>query len=82
MTSEKNGRQIMKAFLNNQGNSNDDRPNYYATFDEGDDLKTMNIFFQSPQTMLTQFKAQFYADVPNISVILVFNDGTNIEQMV
>ena len=72
----------MKAFLNNQGNSNDDKPNYYAAFDSADEYNAMKIVFNSPQTKLRQFRAQFYADEPNINVLVEFNDGTNREKMV
>ena len=60
MTSEKNGRQIMKAFLNNKGASNDIRPNFYATFDAEDQNNIFTILFPTPVTYLSEFRAELF----------------------
>ena len=77
MTSEKNGRQIAKAFLKNQGNSNE-----YAAFDPDDTVSQMEITFLAPLNTLTTFTAQFYANEPNVNVVLEYFDGTNTDQEV
>ena len=77
MTSEKNGRQIMKAFLNNQGASNDIRPNFYATFDEGETVHEFIITFQSGISYLEEFRGQFYSGSSAGSAVIEYRWKTN-----
>lgn len=61
MTSEENGNDIMKALLNDQGESNDERPNFYASFREGDLEPKFGIFFNETK-YIKELRGEFYTE--------------------
>ena len=79
MTTEENGHDIMKAFLNDQGESNDERPNFFATFESGDTQSTFEIIFQGDGVKyLKEFRGQFYTECEENTLRITFYSSTTV----